>query len=93
MNEGQRLIVESLTKAYAEACARVQGLGMSNVYGLSEVEKAQLDIAYGEALQSLQETRAALHDYLKRRACKACSLPNWDVYHTPNNPCPKQKEN
>ena len=21
--------------------------------------------------------------------CKLCSVPNWDVYHTPGNPCPK----
>lgn len=21
--------------------------------------------------------------------CAECSLPNWDVYHTPDHPCPK----
>ena len=24
--------------------------------------------------------------------CEACSVPNWKVYHTPNNPCPKRRE-
>lgn len=23
--------------------------------------------------------------------CKACSVPNWDIYHTPGNPCPKRQ--
>jgi hypothetical protein len=21
--------------------------------------------------------------------CEKCSVPNWDIWHTPGNPCPK----
>lgn len=41
----------------------------------------------------------ALNDYVRALIveggsvlCKKCSVPNWDIYHTPGNPCPKKPE-
>jgi hypothetical protein len=25
-----------------------------------------------------------------KEPCKLCSVPNWDIYHPPDKPCPKQ---
>lgn len=66
--EGQKLILDALSKAYEDAQARVNGIGMSNSYGLSGAEKVALDMAYEKARDDLVQAKRALEEYIRQIA-------------------------
>lgn len=50
---------EVVLKAYNDAWLRVQRLGQTNTYGLSQEERIDLDRRYSAAIEDLMRARAA----------------------------------
>lgn len=66
MTEGQQLILNVLNKACDDAQARYTGLGMANVTGLPESERAILSRQYNQAAEEFMRAKQAVQAYLKQ---------------------------
>jgi hypothetical protein len=67
MTPERKSILDSLGAVVAEKRARFQGLGMMNVAGLSEVERARRSMEYSQAQADLLNAENALRGELARK--------------------------